>query len=621
MIHKFKRLLIGAPLPSEHLDHTRLPKFLALPVFASDALSSTAYATQEILIPLVLMGGLAAMGWSMPISIAIGLLLIIVSISYTQTIKAYPKGASCYLVSKDNLGTLISLIAGAGLLVGYILTVAVSCAAGVEQLVSAIPVLGRYSVSLNVLAVTILTLVNLRGAKESGAVFAIPTYLFVFLMYTLVGGGLYQYFSGSLQPLPTPTLPGLEVGDVAGPVSVILILRAFTHGCTALTGIEAVSDGVPAFQPPEAKNASITLGIMAAILASLFVGLSFIADQYGAVPGIVLNEHNEIVVKNSLISVLAAAIFGHSTLMYYFIQFSTVAILFLAANTAYADFPRLSSFLAADRFLPHQLTNIGDRLVYSNGIVVLGGLSALLLVAFQGNNHALLPLYAIGVFISFTLSQGSMVVNWLRDRRPGWSLGLALNGFGALCTSVVFLVLAYFRFAEGAWIVLIVIPALVVMFLTIKRHYMSVRRQLAIEQLPRALNHNTVLVLVPGLNVVVTHALQYARALSPNVRAVHIDTDPEATNHLKQMWDEVAPGIPLVILDSPYRSVIGPTLEYIEVAKADRSGDWLTVLIPEFVPRKLWQHVLHNQTGLILKLALMFREGIVVTNVRYWLRA
>lgn len=621
MIGRMWRFLVGAPLPSEHAHHHRLPKFLALPVFASDALSSTAYASQEIVIPLILAGGLAALGLSLPVSLAIGALLAIVAISYTQTIKSYPKGASCYLVAKDNLGTNFSLIAGAGLLTGYILTVAVSTAAGVEQLTSAVKELAPYKVWLNLVVVTLLTVVNLRGAKESGWFFAIPTYLFIVIMFTLVVVGIAKAFSPGFVPLPYPeSMQALGAGGLAGGAGTVLLLRAFSHGCTALTGIEAISDGVGAFQPPEARNAAITLGIMAGLLTTMFLGLSYLCQLYNAVPEIVVNGH-EVMVTDSLIVVLAGGVFGKGSLMFYAVTGATMAILFLGANTAYADFPRLSSFLATDRFLPHQLANIGDRLVFSNGILVLSFTSMMLLIAFGGNNHMLLPLYAIGVFMSFTLSQASMVLNWLRSRRPGWRLGIVLNGFGAVCTFCVFGVLAWFRFLEGAWIVVLLIPALVAMFYTINRHYKNVRTQLVLdENVPQPMTHNTVLILVPGLNRGVLQAINYAKGLSKDVRGVHIDTDGLRVTQLEQMWDTYAQGIPLVILESPYRSLVQPTLEYLEEVKLERKDDWVTVVIPEFVPRKWWHTFLHNQSGLMLKIMLMFRRDIVVTNVRYWLR-
>lgn len=618
--------MVGKPLKSEHAHHHRLPKFLALPVFAADALSSTAYATQEIIIPLIIAGGMAALSYSLPVSLAIGVLLVIVAISYTQTIKSYPKGASCYLVAKDNLGTRFSLVAGAGLLTGYILTVAVSVAAGVEQLTSAFPDLRGYTVSLCIGVVALISVINLRGAKESGLFFAIPTYVFMLSMYALVCKGLLDAWSPGFQPRPTPPEMEQVLGQFASGhpemvgVGMVLLLRAFSHGCTALTGIEAVSDGVGAFRPPEARNASITLGWMAFVLSTLFLGLSYLSQRFNVVPVFVGNDPHSIQVTNSLVSVLGKEVWGGDSFMYYFLTATTMAILFLGANTAFADFPRLSSFLAADRFLPHQLTNLGDRLVFSNGILFLGFVSCILLWAFGGNTHALLPLYAIGVFLSFTLSQGSMVVHWLRHRRRGWHTGILLNGFGALCTFLVFLVLIYFRFAEGAWIVMVLIPLLMALFYAIHEHYESVKRQLSLAQ-PRApvVAHNTVLILVPAINHGVLHSLAYGRALSKDVRGVHIDTDGRSKQQLMDMWDGVALEIPLVILESPYRSLVQPVLDYLEEVKRERADDTVTVIIPEFVPARWWHTFLHNQSGLLLKIMLLFRRDIVVTNVRYWL--
>lgn len=620
------RILVGEPLPTAHAMHTRLPKWMALPVFASDALSSTAYATQEVVIPLVLAGGIAALSSATPVSIAIGALLCVVAVSYMQTIRSYPRGASCYLVSKDNLGTTASLVAGAGLLTGYILTVAVSIASGVEQLTSAFQNLEPYAIHLSVITVAAMTVVNLRGAKESGAIFAIPTYFFIACMYVLILSGLYKaHVSGAaFHPLPPPQ--GMEhlLGGHSATLGLgaILLLRAFSHGCTALTGIEAISDGVGAFRAPEWKNASVTLAIMAGLLTTLFLGISYLAQIYNAVPVLEGTNPHNIKVTDSLLSVLAGAVWGKGTWAYYAATTATTTILFLGANTAFADFPRLSSFLAADRFMPSQFTNLGDRLVFSNGILFLGAFSAFLLILFKGNTHLLLPLYAIGVFLSFTLSQTSMVVHWLGTRRPGWRVGIVLNGFGAICTTIVFLVLAYFRFFEGAWIVMVLIPAQMVVFLVIRGHYDSVKKQLHLgEEMPPAARHTTVLVMVPNLGTGVVHALQYAQMLSKDVRGVHIDlSDGEKTAELKTEWDRLMPDVPLVILPSPYRSLVEPTLEYVEEVKGDRSNFVVTVVVPEYVPTKWWHAALHNQSALALKIALLFRRDIVVTNVRYWLK-
>jgi len=605
-LHRLKRLFVGIPLPTAQSRHERLGKSTALAVFASDALSSVAYATEEILLVLVLAGS-AALSYSLPIAVGIALLIAIVVTSYRQTIRAYPQGGGAYVVTKDNLGVFPGLVAGAALLIDYVLTVAVSVAAGIVAVTSALPALYRYRVWFCLAAVTAIVLANLRGLRESGRLFAAPTYLFIASLFGLVGYGGLAVFLDMIPEAPyAPHPPGLEG------VGLFLLLRAFGHGCTALTGVEAVSDGVPAFKPPESHNARIVITWLAAVLITLFLGITFLASDLGITPR----------PDESVVSQLARRVFGGG-LVYYEIQAVTMLILLLAANTSFADFPRLSFFLARDRFIPRQFGSQGDRLVFSNGILILGGVAGLLLVIFRGDPHALIPLYAVGVFISFTLSQASMVRRWLRLRGEGWRWRASLNGFGALVTGVVMLTIAVTKFMDGAWIVVVLIPALVTIFLVIHGHYEEVAGQLSLEGFspPPPMTHS-VLVLVGDLHRGVIRAVQYAESLSPSAKAVYVETDPERTFRLEEKWGKWGMGTPLIVLSSPYRSVLGPLLDYIDHLQ-ERSGEnhIVTIILPEFIPARWWQHLLHNQTALLIKGALLFRRNVVVTDVPYHLKS
>ena len=603
-LHRLKRLFVGSPIPTAQGRHERLRKTTALAVFASDALSSVAYATEEILLVLVLAGA-AALSFSLPIGLGIAALIVIVVASYRQTILAYPRGGGAYIVTKDNLGVVPGLVAAAALLIDYVLTVAVSVAAGVAAVTSAVPTLFRFRVWLCVLAVVLVSIANLRGIRESGKIVAAPTYLFVVSLGAMVGYGMLGAIFDFLPEQPYQAHgPGLEG------VGLFLILRAFASGCAALTGVEAVSDGVPAFKAPEAHNARIVLAVLGVILVSLFLGITYLAYDLGVVP----QEHETVV------SQLARRIFG-SGFLYYELQAATMLILLLAANTSFADFPRLSFFLARVRLIPRQFGNQGDRLVYSNGIVILGGLSLLLLVIFLGDTHALIPLYAVGVFISFTLSQLSMVRRWLRVRGDGWWWRAALNAVGALATGVVMLTIAVTKFTHGAWIVVLLIPTLVVIFLVVHRHYDEVASQLSMDGLepPPPISH-TVLVLVGDLHRGVLKAIQYAQSLSPAAKAVFVETDPERTRRLEEKWGKWGMGVPLIVLSSPYRSLLGPLLEYVDHLQERGDQHIVTIILPEFVPAKWWQHLLHNQTALLIKGALLFHKNIIVTNVPYHLR-
>jgi len=604
LVHRLKRLLLGTPLPTAQARHERLDKAPALAIFASDALSSVAYATEEILLVLAAVGAIA-LSYSLPIGIAIAALIAIVVSSYRQTIMAYPQGGGAYVVSKDNLGTVASLVAAAALLIDYVLTVAVSSAAGIAAVTSAFPALFPFRVWLCAGAVTVISIVNLRGLRESGRIFAVPTYLFVASLFGLIVygslGAIFNWIGEA--PFP-PHPPGLEG------VGLFLILRAFAAGCAALTGVEAVSDGVPAFKPPEAVNARIVLGWLGVILISLFLGITYLAYDFGLRP-----REDETV-----ISQLTRHIFG-TGVVYFEVQFVTMLILLLAANTSFADFPRLAFFLARDRFIPRQFGNQGDRLVFSNGIVILGGMAAALLVIFQGNTHALIPLYAVGVFISFTLSQSSMVRRWFRLRGEGWGWRAALNGVGALVTGVVMLTIAVTKFSHGAWIVLLLIPLLVALFLAVHRHYDDVAHQLSLEDFtpPPGLT-NVVLVLVGDLHKGVVRAIQYAQTLSPSAKAVYVETDPERTRRLEERWGKWGMGVPLIVLNSPYRSLVGPLMDYIEqVQRQGGDNQIVTIVLPEFLPARWWQQILHNQTALLIKGTFLFRKNVVITDVPYHL--
>jgi amino acid transporter len=603
----FKRWLVGPPMPLAQARHERLGKAAALAVFASDPLSSVAYATEEILFVLILAGS-AALSYSLPVALGIATLLAVVVISYRQTVAAYPQGGGAYLVAKDNLGMLPALTAAAALLVDYVLTVSVSVVAGIAALTSAVPTLHPYRVVLSVVAVAGIALGNLRGVRESARLFAAPTYFFVASILGMIGYGLVAATFHWLPEAPyEPHPPGLEG------LGLFLLLRSYAAGCTALTGVEAVSNGVQALRPPEGRNAQTVMTWLGVISITMFLGITYLAFDFGIIPG----------GDETVVSKIAHRVFGTGVL-YYAVQTATLLILVLAANTSYADFPRLSSILARDHFVPRQFANQGDRLVFSNGILILTGFAILLIVVFGGDTHALLPLYAIGVFISFTISQGGMVRRWLRLRETGWQWRMWVNGIGAVVTGVVLLTLAITKFSEGAWIVVVVIPVLVLTFLVMHRHYEEVAVELSLDALetPPELNH-TVLILVGDLHRGVVRALQYAKTLTaPNVtlRAVYVETDPARTARLEEKWAKWGMGVPLVVLTSPYRSLLRPFMDYIDQIQARGDDQMITIVLPEFLPRKLWQHILHNQTALLVKGALLFRKNTVVADVPYLLK-
>jgi len=600
-----KRALVGAPMPLAQARHERLRKRVALAVFSSDAMSSVAYATEEVLLILVL-AGTVALHFALPIAIAITTLLVIVVLSYQQTIHAYTNGGGAYIVARDNLGDVPGLVAAGALLVDYVLTVSVSVAAGVAAVTSAIPSLQNHKVALGVACIAGIAIANIRGVRESGRVFAIPTYFFIVSFGVLLLGGLYRFVTGTMPPAEPPALLPAES------LTWFLVLRAFSSGCVAMTGTEAISNGIPAFRAPESRNAAITLAWMAVVLGTLFVGITLLANALGVVPA----EHETVV------SQIARRLYGTGTI-YYLIQAATALILVLAANTSFADFPRLSSLLARDRFVPRQFANLGERLVFSNGILVLAAMAAVLLVIFRGETHALIPLYAVGVFISFTLSQSGMVKRWLRVRTAGWQSRLAINAVGAMATGVVTLVIAVTKFTHGAWIVVLVIPTLVAAFIAMRQHYDDVAEQLSLEgwEGPPKMQH-IVLVLIGDVHRGVVRAVEYARTLSGNapVRAVFVETDPAKTAKLEEKWGKWGQGVPLVVLTSPYRSLIRPFVDYVDALQLRNEETMITVVLPEFIPRRWWQHILHNQTALLLKGALLFRRNTVVADVPYLLR-
>ena len=600
-----KRLLVGKPIPSSLAHHERLSRITGLAVLSSDALSSVAYATDFILATLVV-AGVGAFVYAIPISLVIATLLAIVAFSYRQTIHAYPSGGGAYIVAKENIGANAGLIAAASLLVDYTLTVAVSISAGVLAITSALPTLDQHRVALCLAFLALLTIGNLRGIRESGQIFAVPTYFFISSIALLLGVGLYRYLTGGIVPVDAVLPP--HAGQ--HPLTAFLLLTAFANGCTAMTGVEAVSNGVPAFRPPEAKNAAATLVLMATLAVGMFVGITVLAHAYRVVPNS----------AESGVSQLGRAIFGGPNVLYYLLQAGTTLILVLAANTAYADFPRLASIVSRDRYLPRQFMNQGDRLAFSNGILVLSVFAAILMVAFRGDTQSLLPLYMIGVFLSFTLSQTGMVIHWRKTREAGWKSSAAVNGFGALVTFIVLIIVIVTKTLEGAWIVLLLIPSIVMVFKATYRHYGHVASELTLKgYAPHRRVHNMVLIPIGGLHRAVVEALRYAETLSDDVRAIYVDVNPAATTQLRKDWETWGGQVTLVVLPSPFRSLMEPLLEYIEQAAAQKSNDYVTVILPEFLPARWWQHLLHNQTSLLIKGALLFRPNIVVTSVPFHL--
>lgn len=612
MASSLKRLLIGKPLATERQQQERLGRRTALAVFSADALSSVSYATEAILTVLIL-GGAIALGFSLPIGFTVAFLLVMVGLSYRQTIRAYPQGGGAYIVSRENLGELPGLVAAGALMIDYVLTVAVSISAGVAAITSLVsswgyPEVRSFTVPLALVFIAIVTLINLRGTKESGILFAVPTYAFITGIMGLIGYALIHDAIVGADPVVHAIPPDIPPEQALG---LWLLLRAFAAGCIALTGIEAISDGVQAFKPPEAKNAATTMTAMVILLVTMFLGITYLAYLHGAMP----NPNTQ----ETIISQVARTVFGVGP-AYAFVQVATALILIIAANTAYADFPRLASFLSRDRFLPRQFASRGDRLVFSNGILVLGISSAVLVVMFQANAITLLPLYAIGVFTSFTLSQTGMVRRYLRLQPEGWQRGLLISGIGAVLTATVMLVLAITKFVHGAWAVMVLIPLMVLGFKTIRGHYLRVAEQLSLTTAarPRPVRRLTAIVLVSGIHKGTLPALELAKSLAPdNVTAVYVNLDPEQGERVRARWHEWGCDVPLVVLDSPYRSLVTPLLKYVDEIEGRYRDDHMLIVLPEFIPSRWWQHLLHNQTGILLRTALMFRKGKTVISVPY----
>jgi amino acid transporter len=597
-------VLFGRPLATDEELDERLPKVKALATFSSDNLSSVAYASELIMFTL-LAAGSSAFWLVMPISFLIVTIFVIIVISYRQTIRAYPSGGGSYIVAKENLGTGPALLAAAALLTDYVLTVSVSVAAGVLAITSAFPDLEVWRVPLGIVAILFVMLINLRGLRESGTLFAAPTYLFLGITLGLIGFGVLRTFLGD-----TPHVTGVVAAAVpAETLGVLLLMRAFADGCSAITGVEAVSNGVPAFKPPEWKNARTTLTVMGALVAIMFLGLSWLAGVAGATP----SDHE------SIVSQIGRAVFGLGPL-YYVLQLATTGLLILAANTSFADFPRLSSILARDGYMPSRFAFRGERLAFSAGIVVLALVAIVVLVAFGGLVTALIPLYAIGVFTSVTLSQVGMVRHWMREREPGWRRSALINGVGAVATAIVTLIFAIAKFALGAWLIIVIIPILVAAMLFIHRQYE--RRRLEVRVRPEAiigssLRRQHVIIPVPEVTRDVVQAIKFGRSMSRDVTAVHVTDDVDRGEEIRSRFERQIPGIPFVIVESPYRQLVRPLIRYLEDTAGRIEDDILVVLLPEYVPRHWWEKYLYNENARRIREALLGRKNILIADVPY----
>ena len=598
MIRAVRRIVLGQPLPTTAATRERLTRPRAIGAFGLDALSSVAYGPDEILYVLIL-AGTVGMHFDLPIAVSIAVLLAIVAFSYRQTIYAYPHGGGSYTVAHENLGVEPGLIAAAALIVDYLTTIAVSVTAGVQAIIAFVPVLDTHRVIISVILIVGIIFINLRGVRESGAVFILPTYVFIGSLAALLVVGLARFIiEGAPPPLHTPP-PAIEG------VSLFLLLRAFAGGCTAMTGVEAIANGVPVFQRPQSKNAASTLLILALILGALFLGVAGLGLVVGALP----SDQENIIAQ-------VGWTFAGGTPLYYIVQVSAAIVLLLAANTSFNGFPRLAAIMAADDWLPHQFSHRGIRLAYSNGIIAIGGLAIVLVVAFGGSTHALIPLFAVGVFLCFTLSQAGMVRHWLRERGSKWHAKLLVNGIGALTTAVVTIVVMATKFAAGAWIVLLLIPLLVVIFHAIHHHYTTARRELSINSLPPLRHHQQrILVPVAYMGLAVARALEYACSISSEVTAIHFAADEEAGRDFERSWREWAPTVPLKVLPTPYREVIAPLVDLVKRCRADHPNEPVTIVLPEVVPAHWWEEPLHNQLELAISLALRGRSGVVVTSV------
>ncbi|WP_274648903.1 APC family permease [Paenibacillus humicola] len=603
MVNKLKRFLIGRPMKSTELEDEKLGKLKALAVLSSDALSSVAYGTEQIL--LVLMAaGFAAVWYSLPISLAVLGLLTVLILSYRQTIYAYPTGGGAYIVAKDNLGVPTGLVAGGSLLVDYILTVAVSSSAGTDAITSAFPVLHDYRVLIALVMIVFLTIMNLRGITESASLLAVPVYLFVVAIFVLIISGLIKYAAGGIHAAAP------EIGTTVSNISLFLLLKAFSSGCSALTGVEAVSNAIPNFRQPAERNAAMTLMMMGLILGSMFIGISVLAYLFGIAPD----------PKETVVSQIAESTFGRSVL-YYAIQGITALILFLAANTAYSAFPLLAFMLAKDKFMPHMFKVRGDRLGFSNGIIFLGVMSMLLVIAFHGDTENLIPLYAVGVFIPFTLSQLGMMVRWVRLRPPGWAVKFAINTIGMLTTLTITLIFIFTKFTQ-IWMVFVFLPVVIYLFNRIHRHYRNAAEELRIniKSDKPCIKGSTIVVPVAGITRVVLNSISYAKSLTDNVLAVYVGFDDEEIRKMEERWEEWNPGIRLIVLRSRYRSVMKPLIKFIETVEwKTAETDHITILIPQFITKHWWENLLHNQTSLLIRAYLYNQKDVVIATVPFHL--
>lgn len=611
MLTRLKDFLIGPPLPTREYKDKRLNKIRALAAFSPDALSSIAYANQEIYLGLIVAGS-AGLGLAWPIGLAIAGVLTMAAISYYQTIHAYPSGGGSYIVARSNLGTLPGLIAASALLIDYLLTAAVSLTAGVDAIASAFPSLLPYRVPVALMLLVVITLANLRGLKETGTLMSIPVYLFLFTYLPMLAYGLIRL------AIDGPAAPVITQSVVPQGITTFLILHAFATGCTALTGIEAISNGVPAFKPPESKNAGYTLIVMAVLMGVLFVGSIGLTQFLGVVAG----------PQETILSALARRLLGRGV-FYFLIQISTMLILAVAANTSFADFPRVASILARDGFLPRQLTGLGDRLVFQNGIISLAVATGVLIFVFRGDTHLLIPLFAVGAFLAFTLSQAGMVLHWWRERGRGWIFKLTANGFGAIATFTTLIVVGYSKFLDGAWITVLIIPIIVLVFYKIRSHYQEVARELSLHGVPpslRPLPAARVVIPISGVHRGIVDAVDFARSITNEVTAVYVELEPGDGQDVQEKWNRLWPDVPLVIISSPYRSIIQPVLDFLdETDRLHNDGQLARVILPEFIPAKWWQTLLHNQTAFLLKTALLYQRRIaglqrVIIDVPYRLR-
>jgi amino acid transporter len=615
VLRAMRTVLIGRPISSAFEHQERLTKLKALAIFSSDNISSSAYATEEMMRILIL-AGVSAISLTLPITIAIVVILGIVATSYMQTIKAYPEGASSYIVASDNLGTLPGLTAAAALLIDYTLTVAVSVSSGVAAITSIVPSLFPERVLMAVVIVLVLMLGNLRGIRESGTIFMTPTYLYILSVGGLIGYGLFrQFVLGNLTPFePPPGWISSQVGGSVGALSIFLVLRAFSSGAAGLTGVEAVSDGVPAFHRPEWKNARRTLAAQATIFGVLFVGISYLAAALHIVP-----DPDEV---QTVLSLIGRQVVGDGWYLV-MVQVATALILALAANTSFADFPRLSYFLARDGFMPHQFAFRGERLAFTTGIAALSALAIVLLIVFQASVTALIPLYTLGVFVAFTLSQTGMVVRWWRRREPGWRFGLPINALGAATTAAIVLIVGATKFLTGAWMVVATAPVLILVMLAIRHHYASVNQELKLERIPagsEVAQQPIVIVPVARLDRPARQAIAFANSISPSATAVHVTNDAAEAAELRRTWPEWAGETELVVVQSPYRALIGPLLAYLDALQQQAPERPILVVLSEFVPRHWWEYLLHNQTALRIKLRLFMRPNTIVADVPYHLR-